>query len=140
MTTLEKNISHQKELFWEIDDLIDRKGKYCSIDQGWSLNFDDIDRDDQLNLCRLAIECKDRHLEDTFCNDGSDNVESTLLNVLHSSRYKSSEEDVKKYIEATKDAVIIENKHYLEDIIEERCKEKMINQIIDGDLYNHYYG
>lgn len=140
MTTLEKNISHQEALFWEIDDLISRKGKYCSMCQGWSLNFDDIDRDDQLNLCRLAIECKDRHLEDTFCNDGSDNVKSTLLNLLHSSRYESSEEDGKKYIEATKDAVIIENLHYLEDIIEERCEEKIRSEKEDGDLYSHHYG
>lgn len=139
MTTLKANISHKQELDSAIDDLIDQKGKYCSIDKCYSLSLQDIDIDDHLNLCRLAIECKDRDLEDTFCNN-LDNMTSALLNVLHIGRYESVKEDEGKLIDSLKVAVIIENESYLEKLIEDRCEDKMINEKYDGDLYNHYYG
>jgi len=127
MTTLEKNISYNLGFEENIEDIITRYSRKTS-DGEVCLDFYDLDRDDQLDLCRSTIDSREfdslnYHYEEY---DSQEKIMGCIKNHFNKEKYNiegQPEKTIKELAEAIEDEFIKSNYKYIQRDIDSELKK-----------------
>lgn len=101
----------------EIDSLIRTEGTFDA--EGYSLQFDNLDNNDQQKIAGLFIDYDDRDLFSIYENDKHDDIVCSLLTMLSKDTHESSED----FADCLKQNLVKYYAKRAQELIDERCPE-----------------
>lgn len=112
-----QTMSTYQRLVNEIDSLIRTEGKFDT--EGYSLQFENLDNNDQQKIAGLFIDYDDRDLFSINENDKHDDIVCSLLTMLSKDTHEANED----FVECLKQNLVKYYAKRAQELIDERCTE-----------------